>query len=139
MNQLLQEIAGYLDGLGLVVYDPDGMGDEPGTAFIERMPDEPVAAVALFSARSSQRSDVRNDMAYPSVRIDVRAGGDDPRTAAALAESIHEALHMQHQTQFVADGLWIYLCAATLPARGRTDETGAYTYSFTADLITARE
>lgn len=139
MNDLLQEIAAYLNGLGLVVYDPDGDSAEPGNAFIERLPDEPVTAVGIFSTRAGQASDTRNDRAYPSVRIEVRAGGDDPRNASALAESIHAALHMVHQTRLVEGGIWVYLCSAGLPVRGRTDETGAYTYSIAADLITARE
>lgn len=86
---LLDGIARHLQGLGLVDYDPTGVG---GDCFIESMPSTPGVAVVLTIYDSGSESD--SLLPYDEPRMQVRVRGDqDPRTSRRLCRQIRSELH----------------------------------------------
>jgi len=85
---LLDGLAQYLDGLGLVDFRPDSTG---GDCFIETLPASPDEAVALTLYGGTQ-PDSRLGYDMPSLQVRVR-GTTDPRVSRARAEAIYAALH----------------------------------------------
>lgn len=86
---LLGELAAYLEGLGIVAYDPEGV---TGDTFISTIPATPNAAVALFPT-GGIASDSKIGYKNPSVQIRVRSADRDPRPAFDRATAIYDALH----------------------------------------------
>jgi len=85
---VLEGVAKYLHGKGIVTYDPTGID---GDIFIETLPDSPRDAVALMSTGGPEEPGVRHPFDTRSFQVLVR-GGVDPRPPKARAEAIYSAL-----------------------------------------------
>jgi hypothetical protein len=106
LADLLDGMARYLAGLGLVVYDPDGTS---GDCFIDTMPPQPDAAVAL-GAYGLGEPDPLNDDDESGLQVRVR-GGPDPRPSRARCQAIYSALQGLASVA-LPDGTWLILAAA---------------------------
>lgn len=91
-STFLSEIAQYLALAGLGTYAPTGDG---GTIFIEKMPQSPNAAIALFATGGLQASGMHG-YDLPVVNIQVRGAPNNPLAALAKAEAIYGALQGLH-------------------------------------------
>lgn len=106
----------YLDGQGLVTYDR-GRPD----AFLEDMPDVPVASVAAFARPGSADTDGGNGYDSPGVQFLVRGDPDDAgtpgraRSGFGRAAAIRAALHGLSNVllaEGTADEVWLVQCLA---------------------------
>ncbi|MGY0025237.1 minor capsid protein [Streptomyces parvulus] len=129
MADVTDGAARYLDGLGLLDYDPAG---KTGDTFVERMPAAPDAAVCL-SLYDGGAPDARN--AYDVVRLQVRVrGGPDPRVSRARAWAIYGALHGLAGVD-LPDGSWLILAAARgTPGPMGADALGRHEHVVNFDL-----
>lgn len=131
MADLLDGIARYLQGEGLLAYDPDGL---TGDAFVESMPPAPDEVVCL-SLYDGGPQDTRN--AYDSVRLQVRVRGTaDPRPSRARCTAIYGALQGLAGAA-LPDGTWLILAAARgTPAPMGADSNGRHEHvcNFTLDV-----
>ncbi|WP_282204541.1 minor capsid protein [Kitasatospora fiedleri] len=108
MADLLDGIARYLDGLGLLTYDPDGTS---GDTFPDLMPPTPDEAVALGSYGLGEPDPVTAD---DESGLQVRCRGPlsgDPRPSRAKAMAVYGALHGLTDTA-LPDGTWLELAVA---------------------------
>jgi dienelactone hydrolase len=119
---LLDGLARHLEGLGLLEYDPDGIG---GDTFIETMPSRPDSAVVL-TIYGGPESDSRLGYDEPSVQVRVR-GGTDPRTSRQRCEAIRDELHGLGPVT-LPDGTELLSCIAiqSAPAYLAADESGRH-------------
>lgn len=101
---ILDGLARHLAGLGLGTWDDTGV---TGDLFVDTLPQEPDAAVALFGYGGPE-SHAGHPYDTPSVQVHVR-GGADPRTSRARAQAIYEALHGLHHTT-LPDGTYLVDC-----------------------------
>lgn len=86
---IIDAFARYLDGLGLLDYDPTG---QTGNCYAETMPPTPDVAVSLTLYDDGTEPD--SLLPYDEVRMQVRARGTtDPRVSRALAGRLRRALH----------------------------------------------
>lgn len=106
MADLLDGLARYLDGLGLMEYDPDGV---TGNVFIETMPSRPDRAVSL-TIYGGPESDALLGWDEVSVQVRTRAG-TDPRTSRQWCTDIRGALHGLTDT-LLPGGLFVSSCIA---------------------------
>ncbi|MEU8989969.1 minor capsid protein [Streptomyces sp. NPDC048558] len=125
----LDGLARLLDARGLVTYDPTGTA---GDLFIEIMPPEPDAAVALW-LYDGEAPDARN--AYDTPRLQVRVrGGPDPRVSRRRCWEIYSALHGLARVA-LADGTWLVLAAARgTPAPMGPDSNGRHEHVVNLDV-----
>lgn len=121
MADLVEGLARYLAGLGLLTYDPDGTD---GNTFAEFMPAEPDLAVVLTPYGLGE-PDSLNDDDETGLQIRVR-GSTDPRVSRQLSGRIYSALHGLAGIT-LPDGTWLILSAALqTPASLGTDELGRH-------------
>ncbi|MFI6443826.1 minor capsid protein [Kitasatospora sp. NPDC050543] len=121
MADLLDGIARYLQSLGLVMYDPDGV---TGDTFIDTMPPAPDSAVAL-GAYGLGPPDPLNDDDESGLQIRAR-GGPDPRVSRRRCMAIYSALHGLAGVE-LPDGNWLILCTAQqTPSPLGTDDVGRH-------------
>ncbi|MFD0496832.1 minor capsid protein [Streptomyces rhizosphaericus] len=120
---LLDGLARYLDGAGLLVYDPTGC---TGDTFVETMPPTPDAAVSL-ALYDGPAPAARDDADTPRLQVRVR-GGPDPRPSRRRCTALYRALHGLAGVE-LADGTWLTLAAArgTPPRWGPTATAGTST------------
>jgi hypothetical protein len=106
----------YLDGLGLLVYGRHG-----ADAFLEELPDKPVAAVGAFARPGAADTDGGNGYDSPGVQFLVRGDPDDPQTPGRAgsgftrAADIRKALHGLTSltlAEGTADEVWLVQCLA---------------------------
>ncbi|MYV48219.1 minor capsid protein [Streptomyces sp. SID2888] len=109
MADVVDGIARYLDGLGLLDYDPDGTG---GDVFIGTMPPAPDQAVSL-TLYSAGTPDARDDADTVSLQIRVR-GTADPRVSERRCLALRDALHGLAGVE-LPDGTWLVLATAPRP------------------------
>lgn len=129
MADLLDGLARYLDGLGLLDYDPTG---NSGDTFIETMPPGPDKAVslALYDGAPPQ---ARDDADTPRLQIRVR-GTPDPRVSRARCTALYRALHGLAGVE-LPDGTWLTLAAARgTPAPMGLDSNGRHEHVVNVDL-----
>jgi hypothetical protein len=88
MADLLDGIARYLKGLGLVDYRPDGTD---GDLFIENMPDRPDGCVVL-TLYGGPEPDSKLGYDEPSLQVRTR-GTRDPRVSRQRNEAVRDELH----------------------------------------------
>jgi hypothetical protein len=88
-TDLIDGVAQYLNGLGLVTYDPTGV---TGDCFAESMPPTPDTAVVLTLYDDSTEPDSKLPYDEPRMQVKVR-GGPDPRTSRTLCKQIRDVLH----------------------------------------------
>lgn len=134
---LTAEIAQYLDDTaGLVTFDTTG---RTGNCFIETLPDKPNTAVAVYASGGAP-GDLATKLDRPSIQLIVRAGSD-PRTAAALAQNIYNALHGLHDVTLITSGTRVMLCTGVQsgPVGLGTDSNGRQRYALNFDLLTINE
>lgn len=93
MILILGELALYLDAQALGVYEPDEAG---GTIFVEKMPQTPDEAIALFATGGLQASG-KHGYDSPTVNVQVRGPENDPLAALAKAEAVYGALQGLHR------------------------------------------
>lgn len=122
MADVLDGLARYLDGLGLLEYDPEGV---TGDTFIDTMPSSPDVAVAL-SCYGGPEADSKLGWDEPSVQVRVR-GGPDPRVSRDRCRDIRSALHGLGPLT-LPDGTFLQLCIAIqgAPATLGVDDTGRH-------------
>lgn len=87
MADLLDGFAQYLQGLGLVDYEPAGPG---GDCFMEAMPASPDECVVL-TLYGGPQPDSRLGYDPPNLQVRVR-GTSDPRVSRARANGLYSAL-----------------------------------------------
>ncbi|WP_441251198.1 minor capsid protein [Kitasatospora sp. McL0602] len=121
MADLVEGIARYLTGLGLLTYDPDGTN---GDTFAELMPAVPDLAVALTPYGLGEPDPVNDD---DEVGLQVRVrGGADPRVSRQLSGRIYSALHGLAGIA-LPDGTWLILSVAVqTPASLGIDDVGRH-------------
>lgn len=85
---LTEEIAKYLNSLGIVTFDETGQG---GDTFLSVMPSSPDEAVAIFNTGGTG-TDRWNDYNQPTIQFIVR-GTQDPRVSYQKSQGIHKALN----------------------------------------------
>ncbi|MET9253750.1 minor capsid protein [Streptomyces sp. NPDC003717] len=128
-GDLLDGLARYLDGLGLVTYDPAGTA---GDLFVETMPPAPDAAVSL-TLYDGPAPEARDDADQRRAQLRVR-GGPDPRLSRHRAEALYRALHGLAGVQ-LPDGTWLILAAARgTPAPLGPDSNGRHEHVVNVDL-----
>jgi hypothetical protein len=107
----------YLTAQGLVTY-----GEDNPDAFLEDMPDTPVAVVVAFARPGGAETDGGNGYDEPGVQILVRGDPDDPgtpgraRSGYGRASAIRAALHGLHSVTLAEgteDEVWLVQCLAT--------------------------
>ncbi|MEU0675082.1 minor capsid protein [Streptomyces sp. NPDC006172] len=129
MADLLDGLARFLDGLGLVEYDPTG---RTGDLFVEAMPPAPDAAVSL-ALYDGPAPESRDDAEQRRLQVRVR-GGPDPRLSRNRAEALYRALHGRTGTE-LPDGSWLTLAAARgTPAPLGPDSNGRHEHVVNFDL-----
>ncbi|WP_446049399.1 minor capsid protein [Streptomyces albidoflavus] len=129
---LVDGLARYLDGLGLVAYDPTGMS---GDLFVETMPPAPDQAVSL-TLYDGPAPDARDDAEQRRLQLRVR-GGPDPRVSRARAEALYRALHGLRGIE-LPDGTHLVVAAArSTPAPMGTDTNGRHEHVVNFDLDVA--
>jgi hypothetical protein len=119
---LLDGLARFLEGLGLLEYDPDGVA---GDTFIDDMPSAPHEAVVL-SCYGGPEADSKLGWDEPSVQVRVR-GGPDPRVSRDRCRDIRSALHGLGPIT-LPDGTFLQLCIAVqgAPATLGKDDNGRH-------------
>ncbi|GAA1175953.1 minor capsid protein [Streptomyces rhizosphaericus] len=126
---LLDGLARYLDGAGLLVYDPTGC---TGDTFVETMPPTPDAAVSL-ALYDGPAPAARDDADTPRLQVRVR-GGPDPRPSRRRCTALYRALHGLAGVE-LADGTWLTLAAARgTPAPLGSDSNGRHEHVVNFDL-----
>ncbi|MFB7908112.1 minor capsid protein [Kitasatospora sp. NPDC056076] len=121
MADLLDGMARYLSGLGLVTYDPDGIS---GDCFIDTMPPTPDAAVALGAYGLGEPDPLNND---DELGLQVRArGGPDPRVSRRRCQDIYNALQGLTDTQLPDGTLLLLATAVQTPSPLGTDGNGRH-------------
>ncbi|APD18764.1 hypothetical protein SEA_RALEIGH_12 [Streptomyces phage Raleigh] len=129
MADLLDGLARYLDGLGLVTYDPTG---RTGDLFVEAMPPAPDAAVSL-ALYDGPAPEARDDAEQRRLQVRVR-GGPDPRLSRARCEALYRAVHGLAGVE-LPGGLWLTLAAARgTPGPMGPDSTGRHEHVVNFDL-----
>lgn len=117
---ITRAFAHYLDGLGLLTYGRAGTD-----AFLEDLPDKPVASVGIYSRPGGAGTDGGHGYDEPGVQFVVRGDPNDPDTPGraasgyARAESIRKALHGLASVTLgegTADAVWLVQCLATQSA-----------------------
>jgi hypothetical protein len=118
---LLDGLAQYLHGLGLVNYRPDDVG---GDCFTDHLPEAPDAAVALTGYGLGVPDPLNAD---DETGLQVRArGGPDPRVSRQRCQAIYSALHGLAEVM-LPDGTWLILCTAIqTPTSLGVDATGRH-------------
>ena len=99
------EVAKFLDAAGLVTYVPNDTG---GDCFVDRLPDEPDAAV-MIRGTGGPEGDLKFAYDNPTFQVWVR----DPAgrlTAYNRARSIYEALHGLWSVELTPGGTWVVSC-----------------------------
>lgn len=104
---LSEAFAVYLEGLGLLAFDPLG---NAGDTFVFSMPDTPDAAVVI-STYAGAPPDVKHAYDRPGLQVRVRAAGEDPRIAEARAWELYSELH-DLQSVTLPGGTWLLRCSA---------------------------
>ncbi|PBC80111.1 hypothetical protein BX265_4947 [Streptomyces sp. TLI_235] len=120
MADLLDGIARYLHGLGLVVFDPEGL---VGDLFVDTMPEAPDEAVAIATYPLGLPDPLNAD---DELGLQVRARGpaEDPRPSRRRCQDIYSALQGLTDTA-LPDGTWLVLAAAQqTPSPLGKDERG---------------
>lgn len=121
MADVLDGLARYLDGLGLLDYDQTGT---TGDTFIETMPPAPDQTVSL-TLYDGAPPEARDDADTPRLQIRVR-GTPDPRVSRARAEALYRALHGLAGIE-LPGGMWLTLAAARgTPAPMGLDSNGRH-------------
>jgi hypothetical protein len=106
LADILDSMAQYLQGLGLVHYDPTGV---TGDCFIDTMPPQPDSAVALGAYGLGEPDPVSAD---DELGLQVRArGSTDPRISRRRCQDIYSALHGLADVP-MADGTLLILATA---------------------------
>ncbi|RZD85282.1 minor capsid protein [Streptomyces albidoflavus] len=132
MADLLDGLARYLHGLGLVTYDPDGL---TGDLYVETMPPAPDQAVALALYEGAPPQ-ARDDADTPRLQVRVR-GTADPRVSRARCTALYRALHGLAGVE-LPDGTHLALAAARgTPAPMGTDNAGRHEHVVNLDLDVA--
>lgn len=134
MADLLDGLARYLHGLGLVVYDPEGVG---GDVFVDTMPESPDSAIALGSYGLGVPDPLNDD---DETGLQVRArGGPDPRVSRQRCQAIYSALHGLTDVE-LPGGTWLSLCTAIqTPSPLGVDSTGRQEHVVNFRLILVNE
>ncbi|MFE1839229.1 MULTISPECIES: minor capsid protein [Streptomyces] len=129
MADLLDGLARFLDGLGLVEYDPTG---RTGDLFVEAMPPAPDQAVAL-ALYDGAPPQARDDADTPRLQVRVR-GTADPRVSRARCTALYRALHGLAGVE-LPDGTHLILAAARgTPAPLGPDSNGRHEHVVNFDL-----
>jgi hypothetical protein len=106
LADLLAGIALYLDSLGLLDYDPDGVS---GDCFIDGLPPVPDSVVALTGYGLGEPDPLEGD---DESGLQVRArGGPDPRVSRQRCKAIYSALQGLAGIA-LPDGTWLIFCTA---------------------------
>lgn len=123
-------VAQYLDGLGIVDYDPTGI---TGDTFIDLMPERSGTTIAIFDYPGPQ-PDALHGYDYPNVQVRVRAGRD-PRVAKAKLMQVYAALHNLHAVD-LPGGIHAVSCWARQsgPAPLGPDGNGRYEFTQSYEL-----
>ncbi|MFF3622331.1 minor capsid protein [Streptomyces sp. NPDC002467] len=104
MADLLDGVARYLVGRGLVTYDPAGVA---GNVFIEAMPSTPDTCIVLTIYDDGAETD--SQIGYDDVPLQVRVRGTtDPRVSRTLAQDIRAELLGLGET-LLPDGTYLLL------------------------------
>jgi hypothetical protein len=123
---LLDGLARYLDGLGLLTYDPVGAA---GDTFCDVMPDAPDTAVAL-TAYGGGEVDSKIPYDPPNVQVRTRGPATDRSVARTRAWALYGELHGLGPIT-LPDGTRLLSCiAAQTPASLGQDERGRLDYVF---------
>ena len=133
MADLAEGIAEYLQAAGLLVYDPDGV---TGDTFIDTMPPQPDAAVALTLYGAGEPDATQDD---DEVSLQVRCRGtSDPRPSKQRSAAIYSQLHGLSQT-VLPDGTYLILCIAQqttsalgMDANGRHEHVVNYRINYSS-------
>lgn len=128
---IIEQIASYLDELGIGVYDTIGVS---GNIFLEHLPDNPDIAIALYSSGGSP-ADSKLNYDLVAVQIMVR-GGLDATQAQSLAQGIYDEIHGFEGALFVGGGDWIVSCLGiqSHPVLLGKDANGRFEYSLNFDI-----
>lgn len=121
---LIDELATYLHEQDVVVFTED----PGGNCFIEKLPQEPEVAVALYN-RGGDPSDSKLGYVRPTIQVIVR-GGADPRPAFEWAQQVYDALHgLRNLT--LPGGTWLVSCLGLQsgPVSLGRNERDQYEYS----------
>jgi hypothetical protein len=99
-----------------------GVGIYPGTSttrtcYIGEMPDTPDLCIALY-ARPGRPKEMRSDLQYPELHVEVRAA--TYAAAQTKAEAVDAALHGQHDVT-LSTHRYIIVRALGVPAKLETD------------------
>ena len=123
---LISQIAKYLTAAAVVTFSEDTAG---GDCFIEKLPQDPDAAVALIGT-GGFRSDSKLGYASPTFQVLVRGAPSDPRAAEAKAQAIYDALHGLRNTT-LDDGTWLVSCFGiqSAPVHVERDARDRHLYS----------
>lgn len=123
---LEEEIAQFLDALGLANYQPS---DVTGDTFLNRLPDQPDLALAVARYGGTE-SDAHLGYDEPSIQVRVRGPNTDPRVAAAKAQEIYNALHGITDRTMPA-GTWLSSCIGSQggPIYIGPDQLGRHEYT----------
>lgn len=122
---LAVEVAEYLDGLGLVNYDPTGMAGDTFLEFVPASPDE----VVVITDYPGPQPDPKHGYDTPNVQVRTRAGRD-PRVARATLDAIFNALHNLHAVT-LPGGTYVVSCWAIQsgPTPLGPDQNGRFEYT----------
>jgi hypothetical protein len=85
---LTAAVAKYLDTLGLVTFDAEGV---TGDTFVDSMPSSPDEAVSI-SATGGQPTNSHDGYDMPVIQVRVRGAKHDPRPPYLRARAIYEGL-----------------------------------------------
>jgi hypothetical protein len=112
LADVLDSVAQYLQGLGLVKYDPTGT---TGDCFIDSMPPVPDSVVVLGAYGLGEPDPLNGD---DEIGLQVRARGTpDPRISRKRCQDIYSALHGLAGVP-LADGTWLILATAVQTTTG---------------------
>lgn len=128
MADVVDGLARYLAGRGLLTYDPTGT---TGDTFVGTMPPAPDQAVAL-TLYGAGTTTSRDDADLASVQIRVR-GTADPRVSEQRCLALRDALHGLAGVE-LPDGTWLVLATAPRPTPMGVDGNGRHEHVTNAAL-----
>lgn len=131
------DAAKYLHGLGIVVFDENGI---LGNAFIDTLPSEPGYAVGIYSSGGAA-PETRNPMDRPALQFITRSATPDPRPAEELAQRIWTAFHGLAKTELAPGGTYVgkARAAQSRPVYIGTDDNDRPRYSVNIQFVTRRD